>query len=274
MNVRNLLKNTNGQLRNGWWIAIFFFILSLFVSAFIVLADLFRFQITTWHQLVIIVLVSAICQLIRRRTLLEITGTLDHQWMKDIMAGLVIGTGLMLLPALILTLLGLVEWKLNDPSIVILIPSIINMLGFALAEEFLFRGFIFQRLIDGLGKWPAQVLIGSLFLLTHLDNPGMNGTSMVIASANIFAASILFGITLIKTNRLAMPIALHSMANIVQGQILGFSVSGNQHASLFTPIFKSDIVWLTGGNFGLEASAVGLLTILAISVWCGRNRNA
>ncbi|MBK6989197.1 MAG: CPBP family intramembrane metalloprotease [Bacteroidetes bacterium] len=43
----------------------------------------------------------------------------------------------------------------------------------AITEEFLFRGFIFKRLIESLGEWPAQIIISGLFLLTHLNNPGM-----------------------------------------------------------------------------------------------------
>ena len=38
--------------------------------------------------------------------------------------------------------------------------------GVAVAEEALFHGFIFQKMIDGLGEWPAQLIIGGLFVLT------------------------------------------------------------------------------------------------------------
>ena len=132
----------------------------------------------------------------------------------------------------------------------------------AIAEEMLFRGFIFQRLITGFGQWPAQLIIGALFLLTHMNNPGMSGSVKVFASINIFLASIVFGLSYIRTQSLAMPIGLHFMANWTQGVLLGFGVSGNEEASLLKPIFSNSPGWLTGGSFGLEASVPGLICVI------------
>jgi len=121
-------------------------------------------------------------------------------------------------------------------------------------------------LIDDFGKWPAQLIIAGLFLLTHLNNPGMTGTIKVLAFINIFIASILFGISFIKTNRLAMPLGLHFMANFVQGTVLGFGVSGERESSLLTPLFNTNMQWLTGGVFGLEASIPGLAFLILITI--------
>ena len=62
-----------------------------------------------------------------------------------------------------------------------------------------------------------------------------------------------------------MPIGLHLMANVVQGPVLGFSVSGERDVSLFTPVLDTSPVWLTGGVFGLEASIPGLFILLVIT---------
>ncbi|MBL0053002.1 MAG: CPBP family intramembrane metalloprotease [Bacteroidetes bacterium] len=70
----------------------------------------------------------------------------------------------------------------------------------AIAEELLFRGFLFQRLIQAFGNWPAQLIIASLFLLTHLNNPNMIGILKTLACINIFIASIMFGITYLKNS--------------------------------------------------------------------------
>jgi membrane protease YdiL (CAAX protease family) len=69
----------------------------------------------------------------------------------------------------------------------------------AVAEEFLFRGFVFQRLIKGTGVWIAQLLIAAYFLLTHTGNPGVTGEIKILASINIFIASIMFGLAYLKT---------------------------------------------------------------------------
>ena len=136
--------------------------------------------------------------------------------------------------------------------------------GVAVAEELLFRGFVFQRLISGLGMWPAQLITAAFFLLSHVNNPGMTGSTKVMAGINIFLASIMFGLAFVRTKSLAMPLGLHWMANWVQGAILGLAVSGSEQSGLLKPVFGNAPVWLTGGQFGLEASLPGLLCVLII----------
>jgi membrane protease YdiL (CAAX protease family) len=135
----------------------------------------------------------------------------------------------------------------------------------------LFRGFVFQRLISGLGQGTAQLITAAFFLLTHLNNPGMTGVIKVMASVNIFLASILFGLAFIQTKSLAMPLGLHWMANWMQGGVLGFGVSGTQQLGLLQPVFGEAPAWLTGGQFGLEASLPGLVcvvvTLLLLNTW-------
>lgn len=62
-----------------------------------------------------------------------------------------------------------------------------------------------------------------------------------------------------------MPIGIHFMANVVQGAILGFGVSGEKEISIFLPIVNNAPDWIAGGVFGLEASIVGLLTLVIIT---------
>jgi len=228
------------------------------------MADYYGFEITFWLQAILILAVSILCQVFRHNPLNELIGKINTSWFRELFIGSVIGAALMILPAILLTLTGTIQWRVNETPTDFL-SGVSVMLGVVLAEELLFRGFIFHRLIDAFGKWPAQLLIAGLFLLTHLNNPGMTGTIKILASINIFIASILFGIGYIKTKNLAMPIGLHFMANVVQGTILGFGVSGEQQSSPFTPAFGNAPTWITGGSFGLEASLVGLLTLIIIT---------
>lgn len=66
---------------------------------------------------------------------------------------------------------------------------------------------------------------------------------------------------MIQTLVVTLPIGLHVMANVVQGVVLGFGVSGEAEPSLLAPQFLSASEWLTGGAFGLEASLPGLVTV-------------
>jgi membrane protease YdiL (CAAX protease family) len=62
----------------------------------------------------------------------------------------------MLMPALILGLCGWVDLQWSPVGLSSLFSSLVLFAGVAVAEELLFRGFVFQRLIFGLGRWPAQ----------------------------------------------------------------------------------------------------------------------
>jgi membrane protease YdiL (CAAX protease family) len=260
-----IFLNVNRELRSIWWVVIFFAILSLFLFPIIFLADYYRFEITYWLQVILIMAVSALCQAFRRNPLHDLTGKINKVWFRELLIGLMIGAMLMIIPAILLTMTGTIQWQLNKLSPSAFVSGISVMLSAVLAEELLFRGFIFQRLIDSTGPWPAQLIIGGLFLLTHLNNPGMTGLIKILASINIFIASLFFGIAYIKTKNLAMPIGLHFMANVMQGTILGFGVSGEKEVSILTPIVDKVPAWLTGGTFGLEASVPGLFLLVVIS---------
>jgi uncharacterized protein len=173
-----------------------------------------------------------------------------------------IGSAIMLIPALILGIFGWVKWQWNPEGISTLLSSALLFAGVAVAEELLFRGFVFQRLIAGLGQWSAQLIIAAYFLLTHLNNPGMTGSIKVMAGINIFLASILLGVAFIQTKSLAMPLGLHFMANFMQGGVLGFGVSGTEQSGLLMPVLGDAPAWLTGGQFGLEASLPGLICVV------------
>jgi uncharacterized protein len=263
--VIHVFLNANREVRSLWWVVIFFLFLAILLFPIIFLADYYDFDITYWHQALLIMTVSILCQVMRREALKELTGKINMVWFKELSIGLVIGAVLMILPAILLTLTGTIQWQVNEVLPAAFFSGVSVMLSVVLAEELLFRGFIFQRMIESFGKWPAQLLIAGLFLLTHLNNPGMTGTIKILASINIFIASILFGMAYIKTKKLAMPIGLHLMTNVVQGTILGFGVSGERQSSLFTPAFDNTPTWITGGSFGLEASIIGLMTLIPIT---------
>ena len=269
----NLFLNSERQLRNGWWILIFFLVLAAFLIPVLIAAQANNMEVSIGRQAIIILLASMICQLLRRKHLAELFGKFDVHYLKDLCLGGLIGAALMLIPALILGVFGWVRWQWNLEGISVLLPGLLLFAGVAIGEEMLFRGFVFQRLLSGLGQWPAQLIIAAFFLLTHLNNPGMTGSVKFMASINIFLASILFGLAFIQTKSLAMPLGLHWMANWVQGGFLGFGVSGTEQLGILKPIFGEAPAWLTGGQFGLEASLPGLICVMmALLILYMRNR--
>lgn len=270
----NPFLNAQRQFRNGWWILIFFLVLALFLMPTLLITQQNGSEVSLGLQALLIVLTSLICQFLRRKPLAELFGKGDGRWLKELCLGGLIGAALMLIPALILWLFGWVDWQVNPTGLSMLTTNLLLFAGVAVAEEVLFRGFIFQRLVARLGAGPAQVLLAGYFLLTHLGNPGMTGAVKGLASANIFLASLLFGLAFLRTQSLAMPLGLHFMANMMQGGVLGFGVSGARQAGLLQPILGNVPVWVTGGAFGLEASVFSLMTIVVTLIlffqWNGR----
>jgi membrane protease YdiL (CAAX protease family) len=235
-----------------------FLVLAVLLVPVMIMAQKNNKEVSIGVQAMIVAIASLTGQLLRRKPLDEMYGTFNWCWLKQLYVGGLIGSAFMLIPALILGFFGWVHWQWNPAGFTFLSTNLLLFAGVAVAEELLFRGFVFQRL----GQWPAQLIVAAFFLLTHLNNPGMTGSVKVMANINIFLASILFGLAFIQTKSLAMPLGLHFMANLIQGGILGFGVSGTERSGLLQPTFVDAPVWLTGGQFGLEASLPGLIFVV------------
>lgn len=248
------------RLKQGFWAAAFLGLLATMLAPLLIWSQAEGHEISIAEQVMLILIATWICQRFRRQPLSEAVGRADVQSLRQLASGLLLGGALMIVPALVLAGVGAVSWSVQPVSPTAIGSAVVAMAAVAVAEELLFRGFLFQRLVGALGAWAAQLVIAGLFLLTHLGNPGMVGTAKILASANIFLASILFGLAFLRTGGLAMPIGIHFAANLVQGVVLGMAVSGNAEASLLAPSFAG-AAWLTGGSFGLEGSLPGLIAV-------------
>ncbi|WP_005035813.1 CPBP family intramembrane glutamic endopeptidase [Holophaga foetida] len=198
---------------------------------------------------------------------------LNARWGLDLLWGIGLGVGLMGLVALSLRGLGAFHWEPNLAFRGIHLGT--GAASFALVavhEECLFRGYPFQRLAEVFGAWPAQLVLALLFALIHWGNPGMVGPTRSWATLNIMLAALLLGLCYLRTRSLALPMGLHLGWNWAQGNLLGFPVSGTTFAqSPWQPVLHDSPQWLTGGPFGLEASALCTLVclgaILSLGLW-------
>jgi hypothetical protein len=147
----------------------------------------------------------------------------------------------------------------------------------AVLEEVLFRGFVFQRLVDGIGAYAALLIMAALFAVAHWDNPGMDGSTMVWATIDTVLGAILLGLAYLRTGSLALPIGIHFGWNWAQGSLLGFDVSGFSQSGWLLPHLLAKPQWLSGGAFGPEASifsvVVDAAAVLALWRWKGTARN-
>ena len=252
-------------LRNGLWILAFYVVLAIcLVPATILLSE----QGTTPGlplQALMVVIATAVMLALRREHPRTLLGT-AASWRRGVPIGLASALVIWGGTALVLWASGALGWHWNDVALQALGDGLLDCLAVAVAEELLFRGCPFQRLVDGIGAWPAQLLMAGYFVLTHSTGLAAAGELQAMATVNIFLASLLFGAAFLRTRALAIPVSLHFALNFVQGPVLGFGVSGHGTAGLFVPELADAPSWWTGGAFGLEASLPGTLAILAAFV--------
>jgi hypothetical protein len=191
-----------------------------------------------------------------------------------VLLGLALGAAIWLVTAGMLWATGSVRWTWAGAA-TSLASGALACLGVAVVEELVFRGFVFQRLVAGIGTWPAQIAMAAYFVLTHSQGLAASGDVQPIAMLNIFLAGLMFGAAQLRTRALALTIALHFALNFTQGPLLGFGVSGNAESGLLQPNLDDAPTWWTGGSFGLEASVPGtVLILLALILLLRRAANA
>ncbi|HKW84596.1 MAG TPA: CPBP family intramembrane glutamic endopeptidase [Burkholderiaceae bacterium] len=182
--------------------------------------------------------------------------------LRELGAGLVIGAALFSATIGVLAALGLYTvqgWR--DPGV--LIAPLAMSAGAAVIEELLFRGVIFRIVEASLGTWIALVISAALFGLVHLGNPN---ASWLAAAAISLEAGVMLAAAYVLTRRLWLPIGIHAAWNFTQGGIFSVAVSAGKTDGLLVATLGGPH-WLSGGEFGAEASVVAMLLCTALGAW-------
>jgi len=133
-------------------------------------------------------------------------------------------------------------------------------------EELVFRGYVLQNLIDGIGlKW-SIALTSLVFGLGHIINPDATLLSMLLIA--LIALQLVYAY--LKTGQLWLPMGLHLGWNFFQSSIFGFAASGQVSPSLISQT-PTGPEWLSGGQFGAEGSLLILpftfLSFFIVHYW-------
>jgi membrane protease YdiL (CAAX protease family) len=187
---------------------------------------------------------------------------------RDILLGLGIGLGMMVISVAVLWLAGWATLQTNVPfSLRVLAIVGIAMLINTVTQEVLVRGYIQQTIQSQYGAVLAVIVSAFIFMLLHLG--AIKGAPL--PAINLFAAGILLGVAYAVTNNLWLPIALHFGWNFLQGPVLGLTVSGQSVDSGWKVFMLAGPNLFTGGAFGLEgglvataATVLGLATLLLL----------
>jgi uncharacterized protein len=196
----------------------------------------------------------------QRRPLEAMGLTLRPGWKREFGLGAALGWGMLIASILPMVLLGglIVTVWTSPRQFFILILDLVILAIASLAEEVAFRGYPFQRLVEAIGPVLATLAFSVFFGLVHLQNPSASAASVTIT---IFAGWLLSAAYL-RTRALWFSWGWHFAWNVSMGVIFGLPISG---ITRFSPIFQSNTIgppWITGGDYGPEASTITAIVIL------------
>jgi uncharacterized protein len=174
--------------------------------------------------------------------------------LRELGAGVLLGALLFSLTIGILAALGVYQVTGNNGWLA-MFATVPGFILAAVLEEVVMRGVVFRILEQSLGSWLAVALSAVIFGALHLLNPG---ATLLNAGAVMLEAGVLLAAAYMLTRRLWLCIGIHFAWNFMQGGIFSAAVSGGTMRGLL----QAKLVgapWLTGGAFGVEASAVAVV---------------
>ncbi|MCQ2147620.1 MAG: CPBP family intramembrane metalloprotease [Bacteroidales bacterium] len=214
---------------------------------------------------VMLLLYSGCVRLFEKRKAKEISLS---RLLPDTLKGIGIGAMYFCLVVALMMIAGCYSIKSYNGNVASLIVPCSMFLVVAVGEEVIFRGVMF-RLIDQRWNTAVALMVSAAFFgVAHIFNPGASlWTSFAIA----IEAGLLLGAAYKYSGNLWCPIGIHWAWNFIQGNVLGFAVSGTGSGeSLLSPSISGPDI-LSGGRFGAEGSILAVAVGLALSVYFLRN---
>jgi membrane protease YdiL (CAAX protease family) len=126
-----------------------------------------------------------------------------------------------------------------------------------LSEEYLFRGYAQYTLSQGIGFWPAAVVLSLLFGAAHLRNPGES----YLGIAGVVATGLVFAFTLQRTGGLWLAVGWHASFDFGETFLYSVPNSGLVLEGHLSNASLHGAKWLTGGTAGPEGSVFSFLTM-------------
>ena len=197
-------------------------------------------------------------------------GFVKRNWLKYLVWGILMSLVQMGVIALIYQVSGIGTFELNELSLEPIL-FILGLFPFWLlqggTEEVATRGWLLTRIAARTNLPLAIAISSSLFGILHMGNAGVTFLSVL----NIILDGVLAGLLFIYTDSIWLVVAQHGTWNYVQGNLLGFQVSGTgADASIFSFTMGDGPNWLTGGAFGAEGSIITTLVLFVslVIVYC------
>jgi len=132
-----------------------------------------------------------------------------------------------------------------------------------MAEKVLCRGYFLVSLGRRYSMWVAVIVNSVAFAALHLLNSGIS----VLAFINLVLFGVFASVCFIKTENIWLVGAIHSVWNLVQGNVYGIKVSGiDSVCSIFASNMVEGKEFINGGAFGLEGGIAVTIVLVVGTV--------
>ena len=279
--IIKIFKNRFGHFRAGWriffyivFIVVLFRLIDLFGNSFLIQDDNLSDYSLLWNRFVdkffklIIVLIPGIVLLkwVDKRPITLLGTGCYKGFLRELVIGMIMGLIMGSVCVCILWLTGWASFSFNQFSMDMLLyvlSCLVILIISASYEEILFRGYVFQSLIEGSNFWITLVIFSLLFGASHIDNPEITTLGLVFT----VVAGVFLGVIYFKTRALWMCIGVHFMWNWTMA-VFGMGISGSPflRRSLFS--YKPSEAGFMGGADAIsELIQIFIMFVLTIYIW-------
>jgi membrane protease YdiL (CAAX protease family) len=177
---------------------------------------------------------------------------------REFALGMALGWGMVTAVLLVIALVGhfYVRLWLSAQAWEMLFLQILILAAGSLAAEIAFRGYPFQKLMQATGPFTAAVLAGIFFGLLRSETPGATPAMWVSG-----VAAVLLSVAYLRTHALWLCWGLHFAWVGSIGILFGQPLAGSRQASSVIQTSADGPTWLTGSEYGPEASMMTLIVL-------------
>ena len=234
------------QIKNSWIIRVIF---GITLCVFGIIMD-----VTFLHRegqpmtLMILLLGMIASEELRGGSYATMGFSIDSYMLKEFGTGLFMGIVPIIFLIVLYSMNAWIDLKWNSQFEM---ASILPIISLAIIEELIFRGIIFQALVERFGMITITFIFALLFSMAHLANPNFEPIAML----NTFLVSLVFSYSWYHTRGLWLPILLHISWNLMV-YLMGMTLSGLVlKKSLYLTSLSSDIPtpWLNS-YYGIEGT--------------------
>jgi membrane protease YdiL (CAAX protease family) len=173
--------------------------------------------------------------------------------------GVALGWGMVLALFLVIVLIGHFYVRIwsTPHTWALLLLQVLTLAAGSLASEIAFRGYPFQKVIQATGPFISVIFAGIFFGLVRIETPGATRAAMWVSAM----AAILLSVAYLRTRALWLSWGLHFAWLASISILFGQPLAGNRQASSIVRSHVNGPTWLTGSEYGPEASIVTLIVL-------------